>query len=153
MILSDGPFSETPSRKMTFTAKLVILPRNYRDICDFHREIYDFYREITTKFTIFTAKLPRNLVCRGTAKFRKIYRYKFLSMSRSNKIFSTIPTRANTIGHLGPVSTGLNETAIKKVGLLRPAEALPKYQISPSQKQIQLIYCIQRIHAINPFLK
>ena len=69
----------------------MILPRNYRDIRDFHREIYDFYREITTKFTIFTAKFS-NLVCRGTAKFHKIYRDKFLSLQadQSNPIIIVI---------------------------------------------------------------
>ena len=61
------------SRKITFTAKFVILPRNYLDICDFHREIYDFYRGITAKFG--------NLVYRGTAKFCKIYRNKGLSLN------------------------------------------------------------------------
>ena len=103
MILSDGPFSETHSCKMTFTVKLqrylwfyleiiaifVILPWNYRDICDFNREI-------TAKFTIFTAKLPRNLrflprnlviwfVAANLTKFRSILR-NFVKFAATNQI-------------------------------------------------------------------
>ncbi|MCP4492919.1 MAG: hypothetical protein GY820_37300 [Gammaproteobacteria bacterium] len=37
------------------------LPQNYREISKIYREIFKIYREIAAKFSIFTAKLPRNL--------------------------------------------------------------------------------------------
>ena len=45
-----------------------------------HREIQDFYRESRNYCRLITAKLS-NYVCRGTAKFCKIYRDKFLPLS------------------------------------------------------------------------